>query len=191
MSQQELSQVYWQIGQAVAQLHTIRFPHFGEVAANGVVLEQGDYLNALTRRAEQRIARPHLVTLFLDVLNAHLDLFSDIQQATLCHEDLHKYNLLFYQEQGQWQLSTILDFDKAWAGHQESDLARLELWTGMTGEGFWPAYRAVSPVAAGYSQRRPIYQLFWCLEYAQSSPEHIADTQRVCQQLGIQPPEHF
>lgn len=44
---------------------------------------------------------------------------------------------------------------------------------------------------AGYVQRRPIYQLFWCLEYVEPSPEHIADTQHVCKQLGIPPLAHF
>ena len=56
---------------------------------------------------------------------------------------------------------------------------------------FWPAYQAICPVAEGYVQRRPIYQLFWCLEYADPSPKHVADTQRICEQLGIAPLAHF
>jgi aminoglycoside phosphotransferase (APT) family kinase protein len=191
MNQQELHSAYQQIGEAVAQLHTIPFPHFGEVDPGGTVPSQEDYLSALTKRVYQRIVNPRLVALFLDVVDDHLDLFSGISKATLCHEDLHGYNILFRQAQGRWQLSSILDFDKAWAGHQESDLARLDLWTGMAGEGFWPAYQAICPVADGYVQRRPIYQLFWCLEYAEPSPEHIADTQRVCKQLGIPLLVHF
>ena len=99
--------------------------------------------------------------------------------------------MLFRQALGRWQLSAILDFDKAWAGHQESDLARLDLWRGMVGKGFWTAYEAVSPVAEKYVQRRPIYQLFWCLEYADPSPKHLADTQGVCKQLGIPSLVHF
>jgi fructosamine-3-kinase len=191
MNQHELHHAYQQIGHAVAQLHTIPFPHFGAVDLDGTVLSEEDYLSALTKRAHQRIANPRLAALFLHVVDDHVDLFSDIRKATLCHEDLHGHNLLFHQTQGRWQLATILDFDKAWAGHQESDLARLDLWTGMVGEGFWPAYQAICPVADGYVQRRPIYQLFWCLEYADPSPKHVADTQRICAQLGIAPLAHF
>jgi fructosamine-3-kinase len=191
MNQQELHHAYQQIGQAVAQLHAIPFPHFGEVDPDSTMPSQEDYLSALTKRARQRIVKPRLAALFLHVVDDHLDLFSGICKATLCHEDLHGHNILFRQAQGRWQLSTILDFDKAWAGHQESDLARLDLWTGMVGEGFWPAYQALCPVADGYVQRRPIYQLFWCLEYAHPSSTHVADTQHVCKQLGIPPLAHF
>lgn len=191
MNQQELHHAYQQIGHAVAQLHAIPFSHFGEVDLDGTVLSEDDYLSALTKRAHQRIANPGLAALFLHAVDNHVDLFSDIRKATLCHEDLHGHNLLFQQTQGRWQLATILDFDKAWAGHQESDLARLDLWTGMVGKGFWPAYQAICPVAERYVERRPIYQLFWCLEYADPSPKHLADTQHVCEQLGIPPLAHF
>jgi hypothetical protein len=35
----------------------------------------------------------------------------------------------------QGRLATIQDFEKAWAGHSETDLARLEFWRGMTSVG--------------------------------------------------------
>ena len=188
---QELHDAYRQIGQAVAELHSIAFPDFGEVHSDGSVQPMGSYLAALTERARLRIVKPGLADLFLHVVDERRELFSDVSNACLCHEDLHKFNILFQRVQGNWRLATILDFDKAWAGHQESDLARLELWTGMVGEGFWSAYETFSPVSAAYVQRRPIHQLFWCLEYAQPSPKHIADTQQICTLLGISPLTRF
>jgi hypothetical protein len=107
------------------------------------------------------------------------------------HFNMAYYNVLFDRREGQWRLATILDFDKGWAGHPETDLARLELWTGMVGDGFWPAYRAVRPVADGYAERRPIYQLLWCLEYAQNTSRHLADTAHLCQELGLPAIERF
>src|SRR5512140_194938 len=104
---------------------------------------------------------------------------------------LHGHNILFRLEQGEWRLATILDFDKAWAGHSESDLARLEFWRGMMGLEFWPGsdfwpasvfwstYEQVHRLEPLYAQRRLIYQLFWCLEYARPTPEHLADTRGV------------
>lgn len=188
---QELHDAYRQIGQAVAELHSIAFPDFGEVHSDGSVQPMGSYLAALTERARLCIVKPGLADLFLHVIDEHRELFSDVSNACLCHEDLHKFNILFQRAQGNWRLATILDFDKAWAGHLESDLARLELWTGMVGEGFWSAYKAFGSVSDAYVQRRPIYQLFWCLEYAQPSPKHIADTQQICALLGIPPLTHF
>jgi fructosamine-3-kinase len=172
-------------------LHSIAFPYFGDLEPDGTVPFKDSYLTARIERTQQRIANPRLVTLFMNVLEDNKDLFADVSQAHLCHEDLHGYNILFRMVEGRWRLATILDFDKAWAGHHESDLARLELWTGMVGEGFWPAYTSIGPVADAYARRRPIYQLFWCLEYANPSPEHLADTRQVCKQLGISPVLNF
>ena len=133
-------------GHAIAQLHQIRFPHFGGLAADGTVQEESDYLPALTRRATQTIKSSRLRDLFLGLLETRAGDFSDIETASLCHEDLHRHNILFARVDGQWQLATILDFDKVWAGHFETDLARLDFWDDMGGEAFWEAYRAMQPI---------------------------------------------
>ena len=186
----ELEPAYVQIGNAVAQLHGIALPAFGELMGHGEVEPAANLVAALETRARHAIRDPRLSELFLNVLAQRTKLFADVANPCLCHDDLHHYNILFRHEQGRWQLATILDFDKAWAGPAETDLARLELWQGMTGPGFWPAYQMVRAVSSSYADRRPIYQLLWCLEYAVASPQHNADTQNVCAQLGI-PPVHF
>ena len=191
MSAQELSVAYQQIGNAVAQLHTIHFSAFGELTIEGNVQEGSSFIAAFQARAQCSIKITRLRDLFLSTLDEHKALFSDVQQSSLCHEDLHKHNILFHYRQGEWHLATILDFDKAWAGHSETDLARLDLWKGMTDRQFWQSYEAICPVAPLYKQRRPIYQLLWCFEYAQQTADHLADTQRVGAELGIPCIERF
>jgi aminoglycoside phosphotransferase (APT) family kinase protein len=191
MSTQELSSAYRQIGSAVSQLHAIHFPGFGELAADGSVQEDEAYFPALTKHARAIIQSDRLREQFLCLLESQEPLFLDVRQASLCHEDLHQHNILFQYQQGQWRLATILDFDKAWAGHSEIDLARLELWRGMTSEAFWQAYQAARPIDPRYPERRPIYQLLWCLEYAQPTAEHLADTRRLCAELGLPRIERF
>jgi aminoglycoside phosphotransferase (APT) family kinase protein len=191
MNPEELSNAYQQIGNAVAQLHTIHFPMFGELAVDGSVQGDEPYLTALTEHARSAIKNAHLRDLFFSVLEKQQALFLDVRDASLCHEDLHKHNILFQYRQGRWHLATILDFDKAWAGHHETDLARLELWKGMTSPEFWGPYEAIRPVEPLYKQRRPIYQLLWCLEYARPTAEHLADTQRLCVELGLPCLERF
>jgi fructosamine-3-kinase len=191
MNQEELSDAYRQIGNAVAQLHTIHFPTFGDLADYGGVRGGEPYLTALEKHARSTIRHTHLCDLFCSVLEKQQALFSDIRDASLCHEDLHKHNILFQYRDGRWHLATILDFDKAWAGHHETDLARLELWKGMTSKEFWEPYEAICPVEPLYKQRRPIYQLLWCLEYAHPTPEHLEDTQRLCVELGLPGIERF
>lgn len=186
MSGDDLASAYRQFGDAVAQLHHIGFPAFGEIDAQGEVLQPNfSCPAALREHARKIISNPRLLDAFLAALEKHSSCFEAVQDIGLCHEDLHGYNILFTRQAGEWRLSTILDLDKAWAGHPETDLARLELWRGMTTPDFWSAYRALRPLDEGYLQRRPIYQLLWCLEYARSTQEHLWDTRKVCEELGI------
>lgn len=191
LSPQELDAAFRQLGQAVAELHAIRFPLFGEVGVDGTVEGSSSWVAAMQARAQRTIRSDRLRTLFLSVLEGHVALFADMGQASLCHEDLHGHNILFDLQAEGWRLATILDFDKAWAGHAEIDLARLELWTGMMSSEFWQTYQDYHPIVPQYSQRRPIYQLLWCLEYAQPTRQHLANTAQVCRQLGISWPGHF
>ncbi len=191
MNTEELSNAYQQIGSAVAQLHTIQFSMFGELAVDGSVQGDEPYLTAFTERARCSIKNAHLRDLFFTLLEKQKHLFLDVCRASLCHEDLHGHNIIFQYRQGQWHLATILDFDKAWAGHHEIDLARLEFWKGMMSNEFWRPYEAICPIEPLYKQRRPIYQLLWCLEYAQPTAEHLKETQGLCVELGLPCPERF
>jgi fructosamine-3-kinase len=47
----------------------------------------------------------------------------------------------------------------------EAELAMMELF-GSPPAGFWPAYRAAMPLAAGYERRRAVYQLVHLLNHA-------------------------
>ncbi|MEW5871522.1 MAG: aminoglycoside phosphotransferase family protein [Chloroflexota bacterium] len=181
-----------EIGAAVAELHCIEFPAFGQIDGSGQVQQpETTALAALRWHAGRIIAGGRSREAFLAALETRAACFELVQRAGLCHEDLHHGNLLFARQAGQWRLSAILDFDKAWAGPPESDLARLEFWRGMTSPDFWAAYRALRAVEQGYPERRPLYQLLWCLEYAETTPQHLNDTRRVCQELGIPAIENF
>jgi aminoglycoside phosphotransferase (APT) family kinase protein len=179
-----------QIAAAVAALHGITFPAFGDLPPAEAAMPI-HYIDALQARARTRIKGKANAQLFADVLAERQSLFSGVTIPCLCHDDLHQHNILFTPEGNGWRLAAILDFDSAWAGHHESDLARLDLWRGMTSSQFWAMYGAAHTLDAGYAERRPIHQLLWCLEYAELTPEHLADTARVCSELGIPPVASF
>lgn len=191
MSTEQLSDAYRQIAGAVAQLHTIGFPSFGELTTEARVQGEKSLHIALEERAGLLIKNPRLRDVFVSVLDRYAHLFLDVCEASLCHEDLHGHNILFELQEGQWRLTAILDFAKAWAGHYETDLARMDFWTGMTGDEFWQTYESMRPIDPSYERRRPIYQLLWCLEYARSTVKHLNDTRKVCADLGIPPIEQF
>jgi aminoglycoside phosphotransferase (APT) family kinase protein len=186
----QLRAAYRQIGEAIAILHGVPFQQFGEVTQDGTVPFGSPYLPALAERVRRRIANPRHAELFLTLVRERAALFADVDEPRLTHEDLNPNNILFHNDAGQWTLSGILDFESAWAGCRESDLARLELWRGMAGDGFWEGYRSVSEVPPTYPMRRQIYQLLWCLEYGATTPQHRSDTRSVCAGLGI-PAELF
>ena len=181
----ESEHAFHQFGRAVGQLHAIQFQGWGSLSADGSLKDSASYLDALVDHARHIITSPRLQDLFLLVIEKNRTLFQQVFPASLCHEDLHHFNILFQRNNDDWRLATILDFDKAWAGSPETDLARLELWRGMTHPAFWQAYAAFQTIDPYYVQRRPIYQLLWCLEYAQNTPAHLADTRRLCALLGV------
>jgi aminoglycoside phosphotransferase (APT) family kinase protein len=186
----ERTDAYGQIGRAIAELHRISFSEFGVFAEDGTVQAESSLVDALTTRIQRHITSSRLTEMALSVIESHAALLR-LTRATLCHEDLHRHNILFHYINGRWQLATILDFDKAWAGHHEIDLARMDLWHGQTGDGFWPAYQAIIPLDPDYPQRRPVYQFIWCLEFAVNTPAHLQDTQRLCEMLGLPPITSF
>lgn len=183
MSPKQAQDAFRQIGWAVGQLHQISFDGFGEIGAAGRVSEPGLLMGALRERARARITAEPLRELFFAALEQRAGLF-DPSAPVLDHEDLHQHNILFRQTGSSWSLAAILDFDKAWAGSAESDLARMDLWN-MTGDFFYDGYTSILPVPSGYAGRRALYQFFWCLEYAKPTADHLALTQGFCREFGL------
>jgi Ser/Thr protein kinase RdoA (MazF antagonist) len=185
LTAQEQVEAYHQIGTAVAELHSIRFDSFGTINGDGHITLNTDYCSALNSHILKTVKNPDYQDMLLQLVDKHAALFQSVQDARLCHEDLHHRNILFSQNNGRWQLATILDFDKAWAGHYEIDLAKLEFWEDMVGEGWWEAYNRIMSLDNGYPERRLIYQFLWCFDYAINTPKHLADTQALCKKLGL------
>ncbi len=188
---EQLRQAYEQIGKAVAELHLITFEHLGDAPSNAIAPIQADFYATLVERVNSSLQNNAIKEDFLNLLEANKSLFSNVNQPRLCHEDLHPHNILFHKTAAEWQLATILDFDKAWAGHREIDLAKMAFWDDMTDDGFWERYAEVMRIDTSYPERRPFYQLWWCLEYASNTPKHLADTRRLCNQLQFPLIERF
>jgi aminoglycoside phosphotransferase (APT) family kinase protein len=187
---QDLQDVYREFGAAVAALHTIRFGDFGELTADCLVRSDGSYVSALLARARRRLqllSSEAYADLFEAIVEANASLFDDPPAPCLSHDDLNPTNLVLLQDGDSWHLAAIIDFEAAWVGSCEPDLARLEFWRGMIDDSFWQAYGAVMPVTDGFWRRRNIQRLLWCLEFARPTTSHLTDTATVCAALGIAP----
>ena len=176
-----------QIGRCAAALHTLRFDSFGELDPDGSVRDGTSVVAALQQRALRRIKTPRYRDIMLGVLETRAKMFEDVSVPTLCHEDMNPNNLVLELRGDVPVLSGILDFESAWASTGESDLARLELWWFTRGTAIREGYTELAHIADSYSFRRPVLQLLWCLEYADSHPtlEHQTVTNAVCAELGI------
>ncbi|MEO8285829.1 MAG: phosphotransferase [Chloroflexota bacterium] len=190
LTEEQRQHAYTLIAQAVAGLHSIRFAQFGGFPFERQAHTFRSFTHALHERARKRIAQKDHAAMFAKLLDERAGLFSGVTEPALCHEDLHKHNILFRPEGNKWNLAAILDFDSAWVGSPESDLARIEMWYSGAVD-FLHDYRTLRSISSGYAERRPIYQLLWCLEYAANTPEHLADTRRLCTELGLPPIEGF
>ena len=174
------------LGDVVGRLHRSRMPRFGALPEPRF---RGCF-PALVAHARRIIRNNELDVRFSDVLQANADLWAGVIQPTITHDDLHGFNVLFRSDLPT-EVSGILDFDKAWSGPAESDLARMELWRGMSGPSFLAAYRERIPELPGYEERRPFYQLLWCLEFAQNTPDHLETTNGLFARMGLPRLESF
>jgi aminoglycoside phosphotransferase (APT) family kinase protein len=175
LDEEDVDAAHRELAEAVLAIQTVRFDGFGELGHSGRP-EAGTLLAAVRRRAD-RILRERDRERFLELLVQAEQLFADAgAPATLCHDDLHHDNVVFAQQAGRWRLAGVLDWDKAWSGPTESDVARMAFWDDMTGPAFWRVYDEAVPVAGDREQRMAIYQLLWCLEFDDGSSRHADDT---------------
>jgi aminoglycoside phosphotransferase (APT) family kinase protein len=181
----EFAAAHRALAETLQGVQSVRFAAFGELDRHGQPAVGQDVVSALHQRAELRVHDTRARAAFHQLLNRDVALFSSQQAATLCHDDLHHGNVLFRMSPDGWRLVALLDWDKAWAGPAESDVARLAFWDDMTGPGFWEVYPALSETDDNAAQRALIYQLLWCLEYDDGSARHAADTTRLRRLLAV------
>ena len=173
----EVRSVHRRIADVVLALQSIRLPAFGNLDAAGRPAGD-DLLTALHRRTDELVDEPAARDDLHTLLDREAALFGD-PPPTLCHDDLHSDNVLLAPVGEGWRIAGLLDWDKAWAGPAESDVARMAFWDDMTGPGFWEVYRSVVPEADGWPRRALVHQLLWCLEYDAPTERHRADTAAV------------
>jgi aminoglycoside phosphotransferase (APT) family kinase protein len=171
----ELARASTEIAQMLLRLQTVTMPSFGGLADPGSIDGSG-LVDALRTRIDLRIRDDRRRTLARQVLEQHGHLFRTDPRPTLTHDDLHHANLLFRRAGDGWHLVAVLDWDKAWAGSPECDLARMAFWDDMADDTFWSVYRASVPPEQGAAERAMIYQLLWCLEYEATTTRHRSDT---------------
>ena len=177
----ETAVVHDDLAAAVLALQSVRPGGFG-----GLERPAGPLLSALHDRVELRVPAGPRRDVAHEVLVREAGLFDDEgDAAVVTHDDLHSANVLVRRTAAGWRLAALLDWEKAWAGPADADVARLAFWDGMTGPAFWATYRAAVPERDGDARRALVLQLLWCLEHDWPTARHRADTARLRAQLEV------
>lgn len=185
LTAEEVADAHEQLAEALLTVQSVRFAASGELGVGGEPPVGQGVLAALHARAELRVHDVRKRATSHELLDREAALFTDQTAATLTHDDLHHDNVLFRRHRDGWRLAALLDWDKAWAGPPESDVARMAFWDDMTGPAFWAAYRRHVPADEGQAGRALVHQLLWCLEHDDASARHVADTDRLRRRLGL------
>jgi fructosamine-3-kinase len=111
-------------------------------------------IEPLARRALARGAVDVSVTALVDRLSGRIDdLAGPAESPSRVHGDLWSGNVHIDREGTPWLVDPA-----AYGGHREVDLAMLHLF-GQPSPGFVGAYEEVFPLAAGWRERLPLWQL--------------------------------
>ena len=165
--------IHWEtLGHGLAQLHLNSQPHFGFTADGycgltrqpNPVCENGfDFFahHRLGFQAELALNNGLIdgqLCRRIERLGQNLSQWIPEQQPSLLHGDLWSGNLLFGKQQ------TFVIDPAAYYGWPEADLAMTELF-GHFDARFYATYLEVNPRLPGWSERKPLYNLYHLLNH--------------------------
>jgi aminoglycoside phosphotransferase (APT) family kinase protein len=169
----ELADLYTQIGEFAAAVHSVGQPAFGYLVEDIVDPEPTNraYMERQFAKKlceyEQLGGDPSLVPKIRATVSAAADNFAQRQSAALCHHDLHEGNILVEEDGGRWLLRGVVDVENAIAADPLLDLAKTFAYSirGQTAklEGLTAGHPGVTP---GWHESTLVraYRLYHALE---------------------------
>ena len=105
-------------------------------------------------------ATPEMRNLMENLIKKVPDLISGTEEEpSLLHGDLWSGNYLIDERGIPWLIDPAVYY-----GHREADLAMTSLFGGFSNT-FYSAYKSAYPIASGYVEREPLYQLYHLLNH--------------------------
>ena len=164
---EDLSRAWAEAGEALRRAHALR--PFGMAGViTGTRLDpfekpwaefHADLIrrHARTLRTLDRIDDRQLARIDAAALTASRTLTDD-HPVSLLHNDPHGSNVLVRKDDDRWRLAAWIDWEYAWMGDTEWDLARFEIFTraqiGAVNDAFWRGYGGVPD-----PRKFPLYEL--------------------------------
>lgn len=146
-----------QLGEYMAQIHSVSFDSFGEgIESGGSFTEWKECLLDLMERRIRTCRKSGVVDRqtarsVMNYFKTYEYLLDGITPA-LVHRDIHPGNIQLEKTRNGWKISGIYDFEHALAGHNEFDFAKPH-WSLSNGYGnLWEALLRTYKSAYGLSQ---------------------------------------
>lgn len=164
---EDLSRAWAEAGEALRRAHGLR-PFGGAGVITGTRLDpfekpwaefHADLIrrHARTLRTLERIDDRQLARIDAAALAASRTLADD-RPVGLLHNDAHGSNVLVRKDDHRWKLAAWIDWEYAWMGDPEWDIARFEVFTraqvGAVNDAFWAGYGSVPD-----ARKFPFYEL--------------------------------
>ena len=172
IDRQPATDVFWrQLGSALARMHRIEQPIFGGLPDNYIgSLPQSNrdhafwssfyYTERLRPQMDLAIRLNRLTTHDLDLLDAIAKQFETLfpqEPPALIHGDLWSGNVICGPDHSAYLIDPAAGY-----AHREMDIAMSRLFGGFPSV-FYTAYQEAYPLAYGYEEREPLYQLYYLL----------------------------
>ncbi len=164
LSEPQMNRALRELGQMVAELHSITIQRYGYVGAHKPMEPQGNWHDAFEIMWENMLRDCHAcgvyttedVDLGMKLWNLHQDVFDNNCPAVLCHMDLWAQNLLVNDE---GRVTCLFDFDRACFGDVENEFA-VAKYCGLTTKAFWDGYGVRTAMTQPCAVRRLFYFLY-------------------------------
>lgn len=173
-----------ELGRGLALTHAAGAPGFGGVHRMhlGRLVLDNDPLPSWPQFYAQRRLAPlarHGGAAVQRVMEGIEELAGPPEPPARLHGDLWSGNVMAGEDGRPWLIDPI-----AYGGHREVDLAMLELF-GPRRPRVWAAYQEVAPLAEGWEERVPLWQLFPLLVHAELfGGGYGASAERGAQRIG-------
>lgn len=159
--------LYRQTGQYAAAIHSIKGTQFGRLSkltsGEGYDTWYGFLKSELNEWAKKAscvsIFSPAEISAFLEVFEAHAELFEEITTPRLLHVDLWEGNILVREEDGQYDVCAIIDGDRAVFGDTAFEFA--SGW--MINDAFLEGYGTKLSMAEDDVLRRTLYSILYSI----------------------------
>lgn len=168
-------QLCCEMGEILAQIHSIQLPKFGEILPNGEGLQFEKWSDCVLHKLQEAIEGVKSFGLFEDeiyqkvrqIFEYQIEVLDTVQQAVLVHNDYHLGNMIVHRS----HISSILDFEWCFAGDAEFDFREPVTFEG-TVQNILPYYQQKRPLSVEFEQKNYLYRLLLYLQLCDLSNRH-------------------